>query len=50
MFVLYITFYCLDDLLFDVTHDLYAVPTSHVDPFQTSTYVVQFSVVELGKR
>lgn len=50
MFVLYITLYCLDDLQFDVTQELYVVPNSHVDPFQTSANVVQFVVVELVKR
>lgn len=50
MFVLYITLNRLDDLLFNFTQDVYVVSNAHVYPFQKSTYVVQFVVVESVKR
>lgn len=50
MFVLYITLNCLDDLLFNITQDVRVVLNAHADPFQSSTYVVQFVVVESVER
>lgn len=50
MFGLYITWYCRDDLLFNITQDVLVEPNVHADPFQSYTYVVQFVVVESVER